>query len=161
MFGEKQFENPAVLFSIKEPYCSLIFEGEKTVEVRTRKPRLPVPFKGYVYQTLPVYGDQNEKDGHVVGEFVCDKIEEMVFVGTNERDRRYMYIDKDLYVHSLGIEDYGKMKLAPQDLIEYGKGRRLYGLHITEARNYEKPLPLSEFGLEYAPQGWRYVESRE
>ena len=39
----------AVLISIKPKYCELIASGKKTVEVRKTRPKIPTPFKGYIY----------------------------------------------------------------------------------------------------------------
>jgi predicted transcriptional regulator len=48
----------AVLISIKPKWCDLIRQGRKTVEVRKTCPKLEVPFKVYIYETM---------DGKVVG----------------------------------------------------------------------------------------------
>lgn len=41
----------AVLISIRPEWCVKIANGEKTVEVRRTKPKIPVPFKAYIYCT--------------------------------------------------------------------------------------------------------------
>ena len=43
----------AVLLSIKPKYCELIASGKKTVEVRKTRPKIPTPFKCYIYCTKP------------------------------------------------------------------------------------------------------------
>lgn len=43
----------AVLLSIRPKWCELIASGEKTVEVRKTRPKIPVPFKCYIYCTKP------------------------------------------------------------------------------------------------------------
>lgn len=40
-----------VLISIQPKWCELIASGKKTVEVRKTKPKIEVPFKGYIYCT--------------------------------------------------------------------------------------------------------------
>ena len=71
-----------VLISIRPKWCRLIASGKKTIEVRKTYPKLPTPFKCYIYETkartdTPTFIDE---DGHVlytgrgqvIGEFVCD-----------------------------------------------------------------------------------------
>lgn len=41
-----------VLISIKPKWCDLIRRGRKTVEVRKTCPKLEVPFKVYIYETM-------------------------------------------------------------------------------------------------------------
>ena len=43
----------AVLLSIRPKWCELIASGEKTIEVRKTRPKIPVPFKCYIYCTKP------------------------------------------------------------------------------------------------------------
>ncbi len=42
----------AVLLSIQPKWCELIASGRKTIEVRKTKPKLPTPFKCYIYCTM-------------------------------------------------------------------------------------------------------------
>lgn len=42
---------PTILQSIKPKYCELIASGKKTIEVRKTKPKIPTPFKVYIYCT--------------------------------------------------------------------------------------------------------------
>ena len=90
----------AVLISIRPKWCSKIANGEKTIEVRKRQPRLDAPFKVYVYCThgpdmLWILNPEDRKlfpekptdvftakdagglypgNGNVIGEFVCDRV---------------------------------------------------------------------------------------
>lgn len=41
----------AVLISIHPEWCSKIASGEKAIEVRKTRPKLPPPFKVYIYCT--------------------------------------------------------------------------------------------------------------
>lgn len=80
----------AVLLSIHPKYCELIADGEKTVEVRKTKPKIPTPFKSYMYCTKPKYphedficigaGTESARafygGGKVIGEFECSKIDD-------------------------------------------------------------------------------------
>lgn len=82
----------AVMLSLRPQWCEKIFNGSKTIEVRKSRPSLDMPFKVYVYMTkrkwifklLPFLKNRFAK---VVGEFVCDRIEEYTFSGYNARYR--------------------------------------------------------------------------
>ena len=41
----------SVLISIRPKWCALIASGKKTIEVRKTYPKLPTPFKCYIYCT--------------------------------------------------------------------------------------------------------------
>lgn len=138
----------AVLMSIKPKWCELIFGGEKTIEVRKTAPKLKPPFKVYVYESLgkkfscsrcegcPIRFPLgcNEGAGAVVGEFVCDKVEE------NIPDYHPVYEE---FFYS--FFEYGKDCLSSKEIQKYGKGDTLYGLHITAPKLYDTPKELSEF----------------
>ena len=88
----------AVLISIKPKWCEQIASGEKTIEVRKTRPKIETPFKCYIYCTSGGYQTPKRRksngqfwigkpindvshgrylgNGTVVGEFVCDRIEE-------------------------------------------------------------------------------------
>jgi len=119
----------AVLISIRLKYVSLIRSGKKTIEIRKTKPaNINVPFKCYIYQTLPKYGDINNFDGKVVGEFICNKIEQI-----------------DLQ-SAVNYNLCKKSCLSYSDLIEYAKNKiNLYGWCITDVKMYDTPKRLDEF----------------
>lgn len=114
-----------VMLSIRPEWCEKIAQGKKTIEVRKTEPTLQPPFKCYIYQTKPKYGDWNEKDGRVIGEFVCDFI----------LDIRPPY----------GGKTEGTC-LEAKELYTYaGAKPLLYGWHISELEIYDTPKELSEF----------------
>lgn len=123
----------SVLMSINPKYCELIAKGEKTIEVRKSMPKLKTPFKCYVYCTKKFYkkGDgyfQGKCCGKVIGEFICDKVEPIVYV-------------KNGYLH---IEEAGTC-LSGQELTDYYNGSKIYGWHISNLVIYDEPKELSEF----------------
>ena len=131
-----------ILMSIRPQWCEKIFNGSKSIEVRKSRPSIPTPFMVYVYQTKhkggkaivsevfnSVYGG-----GKVIGEFVCDRVEEYTFSGYNAR---YRINDVDL----------AKTCLNHPELIAYGKSKYLYGWHITEPLLFDKPRDITEFAL--------------
>ena len=156
----------AILMSIKPKWCELIFGGEKTVEVRKVAPKLKPPFKVYVYESI----GQGEGAGAVVGEFVCDKVEENI--------PNYHPVYEEFFY---SVFEYGNDCLSSKEIQKYGKGDTLHGLHITKPKLYDTPKELSEFwtvrctnktgecktcGVKPAcisnitrpPQSWCYVE---
>lgn len=190
----------AVLISIRPEWVEKIARGEKTVEVRKTRPKLETPFKCYIYCTkdkkdpdrLWVLREQIRKEydglaavcahlraqpdlhsvgnGHVVGEFVCDRIDTI-----NPESEPYGIYDVDDYF-------VAQTRLVDGALWDYGKGATLYGWHISKLEIYDTPKKLSkffrpleicigkvcdEYGCAYCengghikrpPQSWCYVE---
>lgn len=135
----------AILMSIKPKRCEKIFSGEEKIYVRKTAPK-ETPFKVYVYCTsiknMSLYdyvemlaktvGIIDDWSGKVIGEFVCDRVKEYRF---SNYEARYNINDVDLMATCLNHPD----------LIQYGKGKTLCGLHITEAKLYDKPKDLEVF----------------
>lgn len=128
----------AVLISIKPKWCELIASGEKTIEVRKTAPKMPLPFKCYIYCTksrkpYESFGVNNkpvECGGYVIGEFECKDV------------RNYC---KDPYgLPEYFISDLKATCLTMEDLWSYGKGKELYGWHISDLVIYEQPKQLSD-----------------
>lgn len=139
----------SVLISIQPKWVEKIASGEKTIEVRKTAPQ-EVPFKAYIYESRNG-GHRckhcNEKDscysyapknvgcyngrGRVIGEFVCDKVDE------------YPYY----YCDGVDIDDDTILETAidREDINIYAKGKTLYGWHISDLKIYDKPRELSEF----------------
>ena len=139
----------SILLSIKPKYVELIASGQKTIEVRKTAPK-EVPFKCYIYESRNG-GHRckhcNEKDscysyapknvgcyngrGKVIGEFICDKVDE------------YPYD----YCDGVDIDDDTILETAidREDINIYAKGKTLYGWHISDLKIYDKPRELSEF----------------
>lgn len=173
----------SVLISIQPQWCKLIFNGQKIIEVRKTRPLIDMPFKVYVYCTkqkltkkecMHSYLHKNEPKackkygeittwcsigdvhvnsntpwsfrsygmhGKVIGSFVCDKIDEY------EANERGWY-----------IYPQDETCLLCDEIAHYGKGKPLYGWHITAPKLFDKPRELSEFGITRAPMSWCYVE---
>lgn len=135
----------SILLSIKPKYVELIASGKKTIEVRKTAPQ-EVPFKCYIYESRNG-GHRckhcNEKDScysyapknvgcyngrdKVIGEFICDKASELDYV----------------YYWNNGYEF--ETCLTYRQVADYGKGKTLYGWHISDLKIYDKPKELSEF----------------
>lgn len=163
----------AVLISIRPKWCELIASGKKTIEVRKTRPMLKTPFKCYIYCTkggplLYCRPSQRFGNGLVIGEFVCDQIEEIAVArrggdgpltarGGNE-------------VWNGGMVEHMSC-LSTEDVCRYvgGVGEVGYGWHISNLKIYDQPKSLSEFRkpledllgwngeIIRPPQSWCYV----
>ncbi len=149
----------AVLSSTRPKWCEKICHEigtdkngkpiyEKTIEVRKTKPSIPTPFKVYIYCTnqkingeiLLTYdkkvegrnrGFRENGDiplaGKVIGEFICDEVKEITCLS---------FVAKGYEIDTC---------LTYKEFYHYGKGKPLYGWHISELKIYDKPKELSEF----------------
>lgn len=141
----------SVLISIQPKWCELIASGKKTVEVRKTKPKLETPFKVYIYCTKGIgdclwrwngiwYDTQfpnerpNRLDGKVIGEFVCDRIIDILY--------SQYFVD---YYHSMPQADLEATCLDMGHIDEYLLSKDGYGWHISDLVIYDKPKELSEF----------------
>ncbi len=143
----------AVLISIRPEWCVKIANGEKTVEVRRTKPKIPVPFKTYIYCTqggdrlwlrdaawreswknAPISflcnaescGGMGLGNGSVIGEFVCDQIIEDHTFGHDEKF-------------------YSAACMSACDAASYALQSPMYGWHIANVKIYDKPRKLNAF----------------
>lgn len=149
----------SVLISINPKWVAKIANGEKTVEVRKSYPHCELPFKAYIYCTNAgrplVYGDvfrgnwheeyvqtygysrkEAEKiwdvmNGKVVGEFVCNGIDEFI------PSEKGIVIDRFLSLH--------ETCLKVSEMRDYLKGKKGYGWRISDLKIYDEPKELSEF----------------
>lgn len=147
----------SVLFSVRPEWCWKIATGEKTIEVRKTVPKLPTPYKGYLYCTLqkrrkdarnlPISRGEMLRDitingmkcmskyanGKVWAEFVCDA------------DMPLLVSCSDPTAMVTHYEVPGTC-LSDVEIMEYlGNGVEGHGLHISQLTIYEKPRELSEF----------------
>lgn len=139
----------AVMLSIQPKWCKLIASGKKTVEVRKTRPKLEMPFKCYIYETkTPLRWNKAHNNivggegGRVIGEFVCDFIYEF-----------------DEESHELRGPSFDSVCLTPKELFDYGNGKYLYGLKISNLIIYDKPRELTEF-IRICPE-WEKEEVTE
>ena len=165
----------SVLISIQPQWCELIASGKKTVEVRKTRPKLETPFKVYIYETLAekiklsycVKGTINRGVGKVIGEFVCNKIEEFRPVSNN------------CCIYYISENEILRTGLTQGELLDYADGKVMYHWHISNLVIYDEPRELSEFRkpidchrgkdrencigcwdceIKRPPQSWCYVE---
>ena len=142
----------SVLISIRpklvEKICHKIGEDEtgkaiyeKRIEVRKTAPK-EVPFKCYIYETQGQYikfihGAHTKYGygcGKVIGEFVCDKVEKLE---EHIEQGGLYYILSDTFNEQAQLDNW--------ELHDYGKGKTLYGWHISDLKIYDKPKELGDF----------------
>lgn len=153
---------PSIMQSIKPQYCELIASGKKTIEVRKTNPKIPTPFKVYIYQTknswiYNIYSKIADWQGKVIGEYVCNKIDKMSHCGTCSNDIKLRLLDEYFCAKDLDGEYLNKCQLCFAYLVEYSNGGNIYGWHISKLKIYDKPKELSEFRITRPPQSWCYV----
>lgn len=170
----------SVLISIRPDWIQKIFSGEKTIEVRKTFPKLPPPFKCFIYCTKPRYDHEDILmtmagplsyywgGGKVVGEFVCTRF-------TNVRWLQKIVPDesgeKFTRVYQTDHDALKKACISEAEAAEYSNGLGTIGWHISDLKVYDKPKPLSDFKrwnrtgsletlerLKRAPQSWCYVD---
>lgn len=194
-----------VLVSIQPKWCQLIADKKKVVEIRKTRPKLETPFKVYIYCTKGrgdclwewrghiAYDVQfpnerpNRLDGKVIGEFICNRIDEYTAEFVNDgdcyEDVRRHWIDDDgeedfEIITSNGRDNPEDCELFKNSCLSYAELKKyigenfhdipFYGWHISDLKIYDKPKELSEFFtpmgkrpsymLERPPQSWCYVE---
>ncbi len=144
----------SVLISIQPKWCELIASGKKTIEVRKTAPKLETPFKCYIYCTkdakkhyyIDEYGDRQVEliPQKVIGEFVCDRITTLNYDtdwGVEPPQEGFFLVEP--YAENV-LLDFNPC-LTNKELILYGKGKLLYGWHISDLKIYDTPKELWEF----------------
>jgi len=165
----------AVLLSVRPQWCEKIANGEKTLEVRKNRPKIPTPFTCYIYCTLPpnveifrhggIAEYANElirlQDGRIVysygmqlicddrpyskDNFLCQKV-----IGEFVCDG---IIPINIYYSNpesrIALKEFPLTGLTDKEIINYlGNGKNGYGWHISDLQIYDKPRELSEFWVE-------------
>ena len=131
----------SVLISIRPKWTEKIANGEKTIEVRKTAPQ-EVPFKCYIYETKGQYvkfthGAHTKYGygrGKVIGAFICDKVEKLE---EHIEQGGLYYILSDTFNEQAQLDNW--------ELHDYGKGKTLYGWHISDLKIYDKPKELGDF----------------
>ena len=155
----------SVLISTRPKWCEKIASGKKTIEVRKTAPK-EVPFKAYIYETKKEHlrvvfkkGDYIFSDDHnagkfdenifvkdryswqgkVVGEFICDKVYNLVnaFGGIMFADENLNQLEPQLFRDMSCLTD--------EQTADYLGDKDGYGWHISDLKIYDKPKELSDF----------------
>lgn len=152
----------SIMLSVQPKWVKKILSDEKTIEVRKTAPKLETPFKVYIYKTkkrilrditkkgeLGYYAEISDETrimscpdldgGKVIGEFVCDRIIETI---PDYNPKLNKFFNYDFYdENGKRLEDC----LTDKEKQEYGKGKPLYGLHISNLKIYDKPKEIENF----------------
>ena len=138
----------SVLISIQPKWVEKISNGEKTIEVRKTAPKCEIPFKCYIYCTFPkkpAYtlwlnrGTENKflADGKVIGEFVCDKVYEIV------NGKSSFFCNGATRSETNLVATQSCLDFC--DMAAYLGDKNGYAWHISDLKIYDKPKELSEF----------------
>ena len=156
----------AIMKSVSPRICEKVANGDCTILVSKTAPKFDLPFKGYICCTnakpylyreanppfeLFLDSDLYEGNGYddrlfsgkVVGEFICDKIIEWQY----DRGHQY-YVDypNDCTSYFPYLKCHSEATgLKCSEIEKLGKGKPLYGLHISDLKIYDKPKALAEF----------------
>ena len=147
----------SVLISIRPKWVEKIANGQKTIEVRKSAPK-EVPFKAYIYCSKEkkqddiiwagAFGDRGKWNGHVIGEFICDKVfllRPYSYDGGNADLERRKFIET-FERPSKNIEILSATCLSQDEMFDYiGEGNYGYGWQISDLKIYDKPKELSDF----------------
>lgn len=148
-------ENTAVLISIKPKWLRLILNGEKTIEIRKRIPKLSPPFKMYLYcSEKNAAGTDHQLDiqypdgrvlpanGYVVAECWCT------------------YVDWFQNANQVPSKVLEQACLPKAELLVYAGAKPCTAWPLSHVEILNQPLALSDFGLERAPQSYIFVDKR-
>lgn len=143
-----------IIMSIHPKWAENIYSGEKTIEWRKTCPKYvptpplrtyPQPIKVFLYETSPVCnvtgffywsGTKNLiiREPEYEGQEICDAAKEVIRMGC------------------VPLEDLKKYQ---------GTSYKLFGWICGLNEKFEKPRPLSDFGLKRPPQSWQYLKEDE
>lgn len=192
----------AIMVNASPKICERVTNGDCTILVKKSMPKIEEPIKCYLYCTkAKTLGDiilckseENSKlfgyntvkginkgfaekedvnlKGKVIGEFICDRLIQY----NCDRDFQEYFVAGYLGAYMPLREMY----LTQKDLMEYGKGKTLYGWHISNFVIYDTPKSLEMFPtgriardcgygnymvydkiLTRPPRDWCYVEDKE
>lgn len=165
----------SIMTAVSPYLCEKIASGDCKILVKKSAPK-EVPFKDYIYCTKAEpfiqkirFGDiaishtqisKNLYNGKVIGEFICDRIDRIEKRGINN-NFDYCYLSLNEWGNDdieIEIKDIQKSCISKSELNAYGENSScLYAWHISDLKIYDKPLSLSELGVNYPPQSWRYI----
>lgn len=164
----------AVMKSVSPRICEKVANGNCTILVSKTAPKCGLPFKGYIYATngemlfdvrreiyLPpkvrikpfrlFFGKSNGAlypsipivNRKVIGEFICDKIIEWQY---DRGHQYYVEYPDDCTSYFPYLKRHSEATgLKCSEIEEFGKGKTLYGWHISDLKIYDTPKTLVEF----------------
>lgn len=158
--------NKAVLISADPRNIELMQRGVQTLILQKSKPKIPLPFKCYIYCSKPnttnpheilemhgCDGRSRKMNGMVCGEFVCNII-----------------LPVRVWAPISAYSHYPGTGLTDREICEYLNRKAGWVWDVSDLGLYEVPKPLSDFTQikhttervpAKAPKGWCYVEEVE
>lgn len=152
----------SIILTCSPAECEKIVNGNMSILVRKKVPK-EVPFKAYIYCTktknkwslCDYEGAYQNSEGeivyaqqHVIGEFICDRIDRIKKRGINN-NFDYCYLSLNEWGNDdieIEIKDIQKSCISKSEINAYGENSScLYGLHISDLKIYDEPKELSEF----------------
>lgn len=148
----------AIMKSVTPQICGKVASGDCTMLVSKTAPKCGAPFKGYIYcckaksqwRLSDYEGAYMNSEGeivyaqrHVVGEFICDKIIEWQY---DKGHQYYVEYPDDCTSYFPYLKCHSEATgLKCSEIEKLGKGKPLYGLHISDLKIYDTPKTLAEF----------------
>ena len=156
----------AIMKSVSPRICEKVANGDCTILVSKTAPKLDLPFKGYICCTSAkpyLYREANPPfklfldsdlyegngyddrlfSGKVIGDFICDEIIEWQY---DSGHQYYVEYPDDCTSYFPYLKCHSEATgLRCSEIEKLGKGKPLYGLHISDLKIYDKPKELSEF----------------
>ena len=166
----------AIMKSVSPRICEKVANGDCTILVSKTAPKFDLPFKGYICCTnakpylyreanppfkLFLDSDLYEGNGYddrlfsgkVIGDFICDEIIEWQY---DSGHQYYVDYPDDCTSYFPYLKCHSEATgLKCSEIENYGKGKPLYGWHISDLKIYDKPKQISDF-LKPCPDPYQY-----
>lgn len=117
----------AVLARINPDDISLIFSGQKTVDVHLSVPDIGVPFTVYMYAP----SKEPECFGNIFGEFKCIGIDRFDCSGLGVKFKRFSALHQSY--------------MSVEKIKELANGGTVYGWQIANVLVYDMAVPITQF----------------
>ena len=151
----------SVLISIHPKWCERIASGRKTIEVRKTRPKIPVPFKCYIYCTKPkmitkyVFKPEDYPEYMRPEKTVFCKVPDASSPFCSEVNGNGKVIGEFVCDCITGLRAdnciqtyYNWQKdtcLSDAEIIKYASGKKVYYWHISDLKIYDEPKELWSF----------------
>lgn len=148
----------SIITSVSPYLCEKIVSGDCKILVKKSAPK-EVPFKCYIYCTkmrkkadlitksekfgwimcsaraLFNRAEEYDANGKVIGEFICDRVYNIDYLPKEYEGNPSQFSE---FICNNSCQSF-------EQIMEYKKGKTLYGWHISDLKIYDKPKKLNEF----------------
>ena len=134
----------SILWAIQPYWFYFIWKGKKTIEVRKK---IAKDMSG---KQLFYVSKNKQSLNRIKFESEQEKAEFMRFVGKVVAGWKCSEVEeyrpcKEFYLYNWSCNSQSKVCLTDGGLWNYGNGNKLYGMHISDLKIYDKPKELGEF----------------